>query len=329
MFSFKPLSRIFRNLEMQIDFEKNGYVVVEMYSHELLSEVISFYHQMHQETQAGFYPSAYSEDKHYRNQIDKELTQFGKQRFDELFQQYQIMNGCFIVKQPGYDSYLHVHQDMTLVDESNYVGINIWTTTVDLTPENGVLYLLPGSHRFFPTYRGHTIPGFYDPIQEEIKDYMVPLYLKAGQAIIFDQSIVHFSPPNLSDKIRIVTNVFVTNSTAQFRTCYHDKNDPAFKGKVELFEQEKSFMTDYEQFGHDIFSKPKQGVSLGLVKYEFPQLTLEMLENKFKKKQLRTSTPSKIEKEKSQTNPQLPLWKIYSPMNVVKEIVHRIKKILK
>lgn len=323
MFTFQTMKRIFKDPKLQSDFEKNGFVVVDFYSNDSLDQVKLLYHQTHSGEQADFFPTAYSEDKNYRNTIDHELKQIGRPKFDELFMDYQVMNGCFIVKKPGKESYLHVHQDMTLVDESAFVGINIWTTTTDLTPENGVLYLLPGSHRFFPTYRGHTLSGFYDPIQEEIKDYMEPLFLRAGQAIIFDQSIVHFSPPNLSDEIRIVSNVFITHREAKFRICYHDKNNPNYLGKVEIFEQDPTFMTNYEQFGHDIYTRPKQGNSLGLFDYNFPELTIEMLENTFHKKRLRKNTPTKKEKVTIQTS--LPFWKIYTPSNIIKEVFFRIK----
>ncbi|MEY3501561.1 MAG: hypothetical protein RL308_3234 [Bacteroidota bacterium] len=327
MFTFKSMKRVFRDPVMHSDFEKNGFVVVDFYTNESLNEVKSLYSEMHSGVQTDFFPSAYSDDKNYRNTIDRELTRIGQPKFDELFTDYQVMNACFIVKQSGKDSYLHVHQDMTLVDESEYVGINIWTTTIDLTPENGVLYLLPGSHRFLPTYRGHTLPGFYDPIQEEIKDYMQPLYLKAGQAIIFDQSIVHFSPPNLSNDIRIVSNVFITHRDAKFQICYHDKNDSAYSGKVEIFEQDATFMTNYEQFGNEIYARPKQGKTLGFYDYNFPELTIEQLENKFDKVRLRFSTPTKIEKDILQN--KLPLWQIYSPLNILREVRFRIKKINK
>jgi hypothetical protein len=320
------MKRIFRDPEMQSNFEKDGYVVVDFYDEKTLEDVKGFYHRMHDGEVSDFFPSAYSEDKNYRSTIDRELTNFGQPKFDALFDDYQVMNACFIVKKPTQDSYLHVHQDMTLVDESEFVGINIWTTTVDLTPENGVLYLLPGSHRFFPTYRGHTLPGFYDPIQEEIKDYMEPLFLKAGQAIIFDQSIVHFSPPNLSQEVRIVTNVFITHREAKFRICYHDKTNPEYIGKVEIFEQDASFMTNYEQFGDDIYARPKQGKSIGLVDYNFPVLNIELLEYKFNKKRLRLNTPTKKEKVSEFSHENLSFWKIYSPGNIIREIMLRLKK---
>jgi ectoine hydroxylase-related dioxygenase (phytanoyl-CoA dioxygenase family) len=330
MFEFTQMKRVFKDSKHQEEFEKNGFIVVDFYSPAEIEEVKALYRNLHPKDEKGFFPSAYSKDKKYRETTDKELQRIGSKKFEELLVDYQIINGCFIVKSPGQESYLHVHQDMTLVDESEFTGMNIWTTTVDLNDENGVLYLLLGSHRFFPTYRGHTLPGFYDPIQEEIKDYMTPYYLKAGQAIIFDQSIVHFSPPNTSDEVRIVSNVYFTHKDARFQICYHDKNDPVFNGKVELFEQDLSFMTNYEQFGENIYNRPKMGKSLGLVDYNFPSLSIEELENKFNKHRIREYTPTKQITENSiqEAEPSIQkkprFFKIYTPSNVFKEIINRL-----
>jgi len=38
-----------------------------------------------------------------------------------------------------------------------------------------------------------------------------------------------------------------------------------------------SFMTNFEQFGDNIFDRPKVGKSLGLVDYNFPKIDLENL----------------------------------------------------
>src|ERR1700733_6208913 len=101
---------------------------------------------------------------------------------------------------------------------------------------------------------------------------MQPVYLKAGQAIIFDQSIIHFSPPNISNQIRITTNIYFTHKTSEFQICYWNKE---FGNKVEIFEEDDSFMTNFEQFGENIFDRPKVGRSIGLVDYNFPKLTPE------------------------------------------------------
>ncbi len=300
MFKFKKMIRIFKDDQMQKDFEKNGFIIVDFYSPKQVEEVKNLFFSLHTNDEKGFFSSVLSQDEQYRKTVDTELKRIGHHCFEEILTNYKIVNGAFFVKYPGVESYLHAHQDMTLVDESKFNAISIWATTIDLTDENGVMYLLPGSHRFFPTYRAPTIPMFYDQIKEEIKDYMIPYYLKAGQAIIFDHSILHYSTTNMSDEARIISNFYFTQKDAKFVICYHNKNDEHYKGKVELFEQNDSFMTSYKQFGA-IYDRPKMGRSLGLVDYNFPQLTLEQLENQFGKRKLREQAPAKKHTETPKT----------------------------
>ena len=120
---------------------------------------------------------------------------------------------------------------------------------IDLNDNNGAIEVLPGSHRLYPTYRGSTIQGIYEEVSEEIKPYLKTLYLKAGEAVFFDQSIIHFSKANLSDKVRIVTNTYFTHRDATFRIAYWNHD---YGSKVELFEEDDSFMTDFEQFGEEL-----------------------------------------------------------------------------
>jgi len=116
-------------------------------------------------------------------------------------------------------------------------------------------------------------------VQDEIKAWMQPLYLKAGEAVFFDQSILHYSPPNTSSEKRIVTNTFFTHQEAEFRIAYAEPdNRPE---EVELFRVEKGFMTDYEQFGQNIFNRPNVGESLGWTPYAFPKIGLKEVEAHF------------------------------------------------
>jgi ectoine hydroxylase-related dioxygenase (phytanoyl-CoA dioxygenase family) len=153
---------------------------------------------------------------------------------------------------------------------------------VDLTPKNGAIQVLPGSHRLYPTYRGSTIKGIYEEVSEQIKPYLQTLYLKAGEAVFFDQSIIHYSDANLSDDVRIVTNTYFTHKDATFRIAYWKEE---FGKKVELFEENDSFMTDFEQFGHNIHNRPEVGTSLGLIDYDFPQISEQQLNRLYGKKQ--------------------------------------------
>lgn len=292
MFSFpKKMMRVFRDKKLQEHFEQEGYVIVDFYNPEQCSELEQLYHRLHPEGEKGFYPSTFSQDVTYRETVNTEIQRIGNSWMKDNLVDIKTMFGAFIVKYPGPDSAMSVHQDMTLVDETKYTGINIWCPLIDLNDENGVIQVLPRSHRLVPTYRGSTIPGLYDDVQKEILSYLQPVYLKAGQAVIFDQSIIHYSAANVSDKIRITTNIYFTHKDADFRICYWQKD---YGNKVEVFEEDDSFMTNFKQFGENIFARPTMGQSLGLVDYNFPKLTQEWLKEVYGEPFPKSSHPKAI-----------------------------------
>ena len=281
MFNFpSSIQKIFKDDTLQLSFEKFGFVIVDFYDETQMEELRDLYRNLHPQDEKGFFPSTFSQDKNYRVQADAKIREIAKDKMAELFVDYQEVCGSFIVKSPDENSGMCVHQDMSLVDESRFTGINIWTPLTHLSIENGTIFILPKSHRFFPTYRGSSIPEFFAPVMNEIVDYLQPVLIEAGKAVIFDQSIIHFSPPNFSNEIRIVTNIFLTNKNANFRTYFWENKDDKL---VEVFEQSSSFMTDFEQFGNNIHGRPEVGKSLGNVPYDFPKIDVDFLEKNCQK----------------------------------------------
>jgi hypothetical protein len=290
MFTFPDnMLQVFKDENSQREFEQNGYVILPFYTEDELKQLKEVYYRLHPHNESGFFPSTFSKDKAYRNTADSEIRRIGQRSLEQYCQNFKVVCGSYIVKSPDPGSGMCVHQDMSLVDESKFTGVNIWAPLVDLTIENGALFVLPGSHRLFPTYRGSSIPEFFSPVMDKMIDYLHPITINAGQAVFFDQSIIHFSPPNYSDDIRIVTNTYFTHETAQFRTYYWAEE---FGGKVEVFDQAEDFMTNFEQFGENIHDRPKVGRSLGLIEYDFPKIDEDFLTQRFKK----TNARSLIEK---------------------------------
>lgn len=282
MFQFpEKMLKVFKDDKHQQEFEKNGFVILPFYTPDEIAELEALYHRLHPQDEKGFFPSTFSRDINYRYEADREIRRIGQRSIDNYCTDVKVVCGSFIVKSPGPDSGMCVHQDMSLVDESKYTGVNIWVPLVDLTVENGGLFAIPGSHRVVPTYRGSTIPEFFGPVMDDMLDYLQPILVKAGQAVIFDQSIIHFSPPNFSDSIRIVTNTYFTHKTTEFRTYYFDKENHT--DCVEAFAQDDNFMTNFEQFGENIHARPKVGQSLGLIPYNFPKIDKQFLQTHFTK----------------------------------------------
>ncbi len=278
MFAFpSSMQRVFADNQLQDSFEENGFVIVDFYNSDQIEELNLLYKNLHPQDEKGFFPSTFSQDKNYRIQADQRIREIASERMNEIFVDFQEVCGSFIVKSPDPQSGMCVHQDMSLVDESKYTGINIWSPLIDLSVLNGTIFILPKSHRFFPTYRGSSIPEFFAPVMDEIIDFLKPVIIPAGKAVIFDQSIIHFSPPNYSDQTRIVTNIFITNKNAAFTTYFWDKSKSS---TIEKFSQSSSFMTDFEQFGRNIHQRPDVGTHTADVEYNFPKINLAFLEEK-------------------------------------------------
>lgn len=276
MFAFKDkhINAVLKDAALHEQLETEGYVVLTFYNTEDIELLQEFYLTHTKTNHSGFQPTTYFNSLEYRLKASDFIKSIAKSYIDNYLQDYKTYMGSFIVKHADKNSELGVHQDMSLVDESEFMGMNIWAPLCDTTTKNGALHLIPGSHRLFPTYRNASIKNIYDKYYQQIKKYMQPVYVKAGEAIIFDNSILHYSPVNHSDSIRIATNVFVTHKDAKITICYHDKAI----NKIERFEQEDDFFTTYTQFGNDSNQqRPKIGESLGFTDYDFPILTPDML----------------------------------------------------
>lgn len=276
MIDFGHKKGIFSDSKLQAEFHENGYVIVPFISQKQIEELFAVYTSIYPDGVEGFFTTTFANNVEHREHVNQSIKNICIEQIESLFENYKILFSSFIVKAPGEDSRLIMHQDMTLVDEDVYSGINIWCPMVDLNETNGAIEVLPKSHRFYKTYRGSSIPDIYDNVKDEVRSLMQPCYLKAGEAIIFDQSIIHNSPPNLSDSERPTINTFVAHADAKIKICYWDKD--TFGQNIEIFEQEDDFLEKFENFGYNIFSRPTIGKSLGLFPYDFPKLTVDQIE---------------------------------------------------
>lgn len=323
MFEFAKMKRVFVDPRLQETFEKDGYIIVDFYKPEETQAAIDLYYKLHPVNEKGFFPGTYSLDKTYRNEMDKGLKEIGSRSISSYLTDIKVICASYIVKTPGPESGMSIHQDMSLVDESRFTGINIWIPLVDLTIQNGALFVLPGSHRIFPTYRGSSIGEFFGNVMDDMLDFLHPVLIKAGQAVIFDQSIIHYSPPNYSDKIRIVTNTYFTYKDAEFRTYFWEPS--MGESHVEGFAQDDNFMIDYEQFGANIRQRPQIGKSLGLIPYNFPKIDRGFLETRFEKTNARELVRNAIPKE--ETTEEVPNDK--DTRAVKRNFFQRIKELIR
>lgn len=119
MFSFPDkMLPVFRDENHQREFEKNGFVVLPFYTEQEIQGLEELYYRLHPKDEKGFFPSTFSNNKQYRNEADREIKRIGNRSIQKYCQDVKVVCGSFIVKTPGPESGMCVHQDMSLVDES-------------------------------------------------------------------------------------------------------------------------------------------------------------------------------------------------------------------
>ena len=125
-----------------------------------------------------------------------------------------LWHGSFIIKEPHDDVFTHWHQDLT------YWGIgpaddivSIWLALSRVTPENGCVRAIPGSHRdgILPhcdTFDEHSLARRGQHVAGEIdEDRAVDIMLGPGQMSLHHGHLIHASSPNRSDERRIGFNL--------------------------------------------------------------------------------------------------------------------------
>jgi ectoine hydroxylase-related dioxygenase (phytanoyl-CoA dioxygenase family) len=104
----------------------------------------------------------------------------------------------YICKDPGADIKVVWHQDASF-NPTDARCVVVWTAIDDAVIENGCMWFIPGSHRLGALdclEAGHEVPD------AEAYGPKVPIELKAGQAVVFSDLLLHSSPGNRSVHMR-------------------------------------------------------------------------------------------------------------------------------
>ncbi|MGB3409626.1 MAG: phytanoyl-CoA dioxygenase family protein [Microthrixaceae bacterium] len=142
-------------------------------------------------------------------------------RIQELCSERTGFMSTYLVKKAN-SGLLPPHLDWRLVNEPQSLTYGCWVALHDMTPETGALGVVPGSHVMVDFDRTPVDPGHdrVDGIVERA-GRAETLFVEAGQAVIFDHRLIHFSDPNSSDEDRLAVNFGL--STVEDATVAHDR----------------------------------------------------------------------------------------------------------
>jgi hypothetical protein len=263
---------IFKDPAHQALFDKQGFIVLPFLNAEEITTLDNLFDSLHPEISAhkGFMSGSYSSDSSYKQKASDEVVKIFAPHYEKIFKDYQAFGAAFLYKMPDPNSQLSIHQDWTVVDEEKFVALNCWVPLTDVDATNGALSIVPGTHYDkIKTVRSPTLPFFFTGNDDVVQKAAVPLYVKAGEVVILDQSVIHYSPPNNSNKVRKAITAGVKTKGAPMVFHYRDNADP--DAKIERFAMHENFLIGFDNFMQDILLRPKNGSSIGYIDIELPK----------------------------------------------------------
>jgi ectoine hydroxylase-related dioxygenase (phytanoyl-CoA dioxygenase family) len=241
------MNPVFKDHQLQKKFTRDGYVVIKgLLQKEELDGLIEIFEKHTAEYNSSFHTTHFSKNSNYKNEAHQSISKITFRRIEPYLLNYKPLFGNFMVKMPDPNTALDIHSDWTYVDEEKETSIAIWSPLVDTFPENGCLGIVRGSHKITNKIRGPLILESSRNFNSEwATNFGELLPMKAGDGIFYHHGLLHFSPPNKTNKIRPALNLSVVPEKAR---CLHFCM-PEGSQEIEVYEVNNSeFYLQYDNF---------------------------------------------------------------------------------
>jgi ectoine hydroxylase-related dioxygenase (phytanoyl-CoA dioxygenase family) len=179
----------------------------------------------------------------YKRKVFDIITTAFQKRTGELLNNYRPIIANFIrKKQDGGE--VPMHQNWAFVDEEHYTSVSVWVPLVDSNVENGTLQMVDGSHKRFGKYRGPMVPWELRNLKEQIvSKHLTPMNVKAGEGVILDDSIVHYSDVNKTPGLRLAIQLIMVPAEAP--TIHYHLDRTAGDNKIHMLETDSDFYMEF------------------------------------------------------------------------------------
>lgn len=246
------MKNVFIQTQLEKSIATSGFVVVDqLIPIEICDYLATFFAEHNTENTKAFTISNWSSNISFREETYHQICEAILPFALPLLDNYKPVMGVFTVKQPIIGSEMPLHQDWSLVDESIYRSVSIWVALSNMDHSNGNLQVAPYSHIYASQPRGMNIPIPFDSINQEIyNNFLIDVPLSKGSAIIFDHRLIHASPSNESNAIRLAAVLAMIPQEADLIHYYKELD---IDNEVELLQLNE---VDFRQM--DFFDMPNR-----------------------------------------------------------------------
>lgn len=263
---------VFRNALFQKDFDDKGYVLIpSLLSHQEINLLLRLFEEFQSQCAEAFHSTHFSKDTLYKRQVHDTISKLVAPNSAVYLNSFEPLFGNFMVKNPDRENFMPLHADWTYVNEHEFNSVAIWVPLVDVNEKNGCFGVVEGSHMVTNTIRG---PGIYqssslerDKVWEKRYGKLIPM--KAGDAIFYNHSLLHYSPPNKTKQVRPALNLtMVPEPASRIHYC-----KPEGATEIEMYNvTESNFYIAYDNFQRPQTGVPVKILPVSVVKQIDPQM---------------------------------------------------------
>jgi ectoine hydroxylase-related dioxygenase (phytanoyl-CoA dioxygenase family) len=275
------MRKVFNENELEEKFQKEGYLHISFLDKEQVDFLLKEFHRLivesggsivSGETDIPFegeitYDFTFIDrNPEYKRKVLEAIDTVFKPIYDKILFRYKPIIANYIRKKTDKGE-VPLHQNWAFIDERKCTSVSIWVPLIDSNRGNGALEVVPRSHKRFGEVRGPMVPWELEGIKQEIiENDLVTCSIKAGDAIILDDSIVHYSFSNKTNDLRIAIQLILI---PEEEPSIHYHLDPSVsKESVEVLEVDREFYTQFNPW-----KKPEGMKKIKTLKFHFRPFT--------------------------------------------------------
>ena len=191
-------------------------------------------------------------------------------KVEEVFDDFRLFNSFAVIKQPGGGNVVP-HQHPPIVTDLSTRTYILWCPLVDVDTMNGRMHFVEGSQNIIPGLIPYAYGSPYNQFHKRSEMLSTPVETRAGECIVFDENILHWSEVNVTKHPRIaVASTLVPESLSP--VFYHFDGERQDYFEVFSIDDNLSLNTTFS--GKPI-DRLGQYPSLGFVKNEVVDLSEE------------------------------------------------------
>ena len=219
-----------------------GWVVVDLLDPAEAASLLSRCTELHPGSGTGWESDFYSPDAEIKRAAHAAIADGLAPGIERCFVDHRSVLHNFVMNWPGPEGGLVLHQHSTVVDERRFRSVIVWCALTPATEQNGTLHVVPRSHLVQRGPRPEHTPSWHEDHEEVLlRDHLTSVPVAPGQALVFDNQLLHCSFANATGEPRLTAAAVVVPNEAE--VCYFA---PGGAGRVEVYHVDPEFFFSRE-----------------------------------------------------------------------------------